>query len=471
MVVLGCIGCNTATRLVTSSESSNITGGILSTSEIVAKVKPSIAHIVGGLIEGTGIIIDSRGYILTNNHVVEEVNSVTVRIQGRNAISAEVEHRNPDLDIAILKCSGYGYPYVTLGSAHSINLGDDVVAIGYPLGSLLGDDPSMSKGIVSAFRNIDHVAYIQTDAPANPGSSGGPLINQYAEVVGIVTWGMSETEGMNFAIDINSIRDYIDDILEQLSGVGLSTKTITQTAVQAQTITRTIIGTTTKTVITTDSGTTAYICPFDNQQFDTLDALKAHLEAVHGIGTTSNPPIITSHGIGPGYDGLCMICHMLGGTDPIPDDGYHPTYDASANQCYNCHLDGSSGIVVPSAVTVTITTTITEPVTVITTITETATPPVTTGDSDIVFTFSGVGERNTPPFSIDTSPWILEYSVNWSGVFTVSLGGDSTSNIILDSLKAGIVYETYIYDKKGSLYFRITSAPSDGEWTLTVIKP
>ncbi|MBN1369109.1 MAG: hypothetical protein JW954_02585 [Dehalococcoidaceae bacterium] len=59
-----------------------------------------------------------------------------------------------------------------------------------------------------------------------------------------------------------------------------------------------------------------------------------------GPPTADNAPAITNHPIGPGYDGLCMICHMLGGTDPIPDDGYHPTYDASANQCYDCHKAG-----------------------------------------------------------------------------------------------------------------------------------
>ena len=111
------------------------------------------------------------------------------------------------------------------------------------------------------------------------------------------------------------------------------------------------------------------------------------------------------------------------------------------------------------------------PTTTVTVTPTTTTPAPTTTTPNIVFSFTGVGERNTPPFAIDTSPWILQYSADWSGFFHVNLEGDSSGGMVSRSVTAGEVYETYIYDQTGSnLYFRIGSAPSDGTWTLTVIK-
>ena len=130
--------------------------------------------------------MDILHHFLTNYHIVENEEDVLVILPGREDVIAEIVYSDPNLDIAIIECPGLNYPFVRLGSIEIPGLGDDVIAIGYPYGSELGDSASISKGVISAFRTIDGIKYIQTDAPANPGSSGGPLVNNYAEVIGIV---------------------------------------------------------------------------------------------------------------------------------------------------------------------------------------------------------------------------------------------------------------------------------------------
>jgi len=411
LIFTSCSSGATATKTITNTKTETIdqttTHEELSTSEIVSRISPAVAHILGDYGAGTGIVIDSRGYILTNNHVVEGEDNLIVRLPDREQVIAEVVYQDPGLDIAIIKCFGTGYPYVPLGSIEELSLGDDVVVIGYPLGSLLGDSASMSKGIVSAFRSIDDVSYIQTDAPANPGSSGGPLVNTYGEVIGIVSWGLAETEGMNFAIEVNNIKTYIEDILQLLIEGGISITTVTQT------ITHTVTADGVTSTVIQILEVTKFVCPVCGTEFDTFSELKAHFDAEHAA---SIPTTVT--------------------------------------------------ITAAPTTTVTVTTTVTEAP-------PTTTPPLTTTTStpNIIFTFTGVGERNTPPFSISTSPWILRYTANWSGTFIVYLKGDSSGTMIALGVTSDEVYETYIYDKTGgTLYFKIASAPSDGEWTITVIE-
>jgi S1-C subfamily serine protease len=187
----------------------------LSTSEIANKISPSVVYIETTYVAGTGIIIDARGYLLTNNHVVEKVDYATVQLPSGVKVQAEVLYRWQTLDLALLKCPDGTYPYLPIGSLEKPSLGDDVIAIGYPSGFELGGSASISKGIISALRTVDGVEYIQTDAAVNPGSSGGPLVNVYGEVIGIVTWGIVETEGMNFAVAVNGVKDNINNIVQQ----------------------------------------------------------------------------------------------------------------------------------------------------------------------------------------------------------------------------------------------------------------
>jgi serine protease Do len=145
---------------------------------------------------GSGLIIASDGYILTNNHVIEDAEKVVVKLPNEdNEYPAKVIGTDPQLDIALIKIDAKGLPIALLGDSDQLEVGEWVVAIGNPFGL----DSSVTSGIVSAKeRSIGQGPYdsfIQTDAKINPGNSGGPLINMRGEVVGINSAIFSESGG------------------------------------------------------------------------------------------------------------------------------------------------------------------------------------------------------------------------------------------------------------------------------------
>ena len=216
-VVLTGANCYSTSLPVTST----LTKAEPSVAQAIQRVSPAVVYIVADdgaeKSAGTGIIIDSEGYILTNNHIVEKSERALVRFPGKQEVLAEIVYRDKSLDLAILKCPGSNYSAVAVGSIEEPTLGEDVIAMGFPSVSAVGTSPSISKGIVSALRTIDGVKCIQTDAALNPGSSGGPLINMNGEVIGINSWRLREGEGMNFAIALNrEVKRHIDSVVAQL---------------------------------------------------------------------------------------------------------------------------------------------------------------------------------------------------------------------------------------------------------------
>jgi S1-C subfamily serine protease len=183
----------------------------------LAKIEPTVVMVEVEEDIGSGMIIDESGYILTNNHVVEGVQSAIVTLKEGGQFPSEVIGRDELRDLAIIKisASGFKFPSVVLGNSDKIETGEEVIAVGYSLG--LGDSTTISKGIISAFRYSDSVRYIQTDAAINPGNSGGPLINLNGEVVGIVTFKFvgEGVEGMGFAIAINDVKPFIAEVREK----------------------------------------------------------------------------------------------------------------------------------------------------------------------------------------------------------------------------------------------------------------
>jgi serine protease Do len=173
---------------------------------------------------GSGLIIASDGYILTNNHVIDNAEKVVVKLSsGDTEYPAKVIGKDPQLDIALIKIDGNGLPTAPLGDSDRLEVGEWVLAIGNPFGL----DSTVTSGIVSAKeRRIGQGPYdsfIQTDAKINPGNSGGPLINMRGEVVGINSALFSETGenmGIGFAIPINMIKE----ILPQLKDKGKVTR-------------------------------------------------------------------------------------------------------------------------------------------------------------------------------------------------------------------------------------------------------
>ncbi len=150
---------------------------------------------------GSGFIISSDGYIITNYHVVEGKKSVNVKLNESLTLNADVIKTDKANDLALLKLQAIDMLPVALGNSDKVEIGEEVIAIGSPLE--LGQ--TVSKGIVSGKRKFEEHVYIQTDVSVNPGNSGGPLINQEGEVIGIVTLKVISKgfEGIAFCIPIN----------------------------------------------------------------------------------------------------------------------------------------------------------------------------------------------------------------------------------------------------------------------------
>ena len=171
---------------------------------------------------GSGFILTTDGYIVTNYHVVENAQTIQVTLYSGAEYTAQYVGGDEDYDIAVLKIDATDLQAVTLGDSDELNVGDHVLAIGNPLGELTF---SMSGGMVSSVNrtiNVDGTPFnmIQTDTSINPGNSGGPLLNSYGEVVGIVSAKYSSTgssgetvEGLGFAIPINDVSSMIQDIM------------------------------------------------------------------------------------------------------------------------------------------------------------------------------------------------------------------------------------------------------------------
>ena len=165
---------------------------------------------------GTGFIIDKEGFILTNNHVVEGTDEITVTLADKREFAAKIIGRDPKTDLALIRIeSGQALPALPLGDSDKLEVGDWVMAIGNPYG--LGH--TVTAGIVSAkYRQIGAGAYdnfIQTDASINPGNSGGPLLNTAGEVIGVNTAIFSQSGGsigIGFATPINMAKDLLPQL-------------------------------------------------------------------------------------------------------------------------------------------------------------------------------------------------------------------------------------------------------------------
>ena len=168
--------------------------------------------------QGSGFIIDSDGYILTNAHVVEGADKVRVQLNNNKEYSAEVIGLDKRTDVALVKIQGEHLPVAKLGDSDQVQVGDWVLAIGSPFGFT----HTATQGIVSAVaRNLprgDYVPFIQTDAAVNPGNSGGPLFNSKGEVIAINSQIYSRSgafNGLAFSIPINVAKNIADQLKDK----------------------------------------------------------------------------------------------------------------------------------------------------------------------------------------------------------------------------------------------------------------
>jgi S1-C subfamily serine protease len=201
-------------------------------------VGPSVVHISargknGRTGTGSGVLFTPDGYLLTNSHVIAGAHSLSASLTGGETFQARLVGDDPATDLAVLQLSAEGLPFANFGTSADLKVGQLVVAIGNPLGF----QATVTAGIVSALgrslrsasgRLIESI--IQTDAPLNPGNSGGPLVDGQARIVGINTAMIGGAQGICFAIGIDTATDVVTRLMKdgkvRRSRLGLSGQTI-----------------------------------------------------------------------------------------------------------------------------------------------------------------------------------------------------------------------------------------------------
>lgn len=201
--------------------------------EVVAKVKDSVVEITTEITKygtfygqyvaqgaGSGVIISEDGYIITNNHVIEDATSIKVRLTDGNTYDAKLIGKDAELDVALLKIEASNLTVAVLGTSSDLNVGETSIAIGNPLGQLGG---TVTHGIISSLnRSIELdgkvMELLQTDAAINPGNSGGGLFDSEGNLIGIVVAKSTNSsdgtslEGLGFAIPIDNIKNVLGDL-------------------------------------------------------------------------------------------------------------------------------------------------------------------------------------------------------------------------------------------------------------------
>ncbi len=236
VVILFLVGAFTscsAVRVGSAAEKTKEMGCTEPIPDIFDRVSPSVVFITTKSINpyqpfdrvthsvASGMIIDSSGLILTNSHVAFDRQTITVTLDDGVSLAAQFVGADPIFDLALLRIplpSSGKLPAAVIGDSDRVRVGDEVLAIGNPLGL----DQTLTRGIVSAINRILPETpfsllepLIQTDAAINPGNSGGPLLNRCGEVIGITTAMMTEAQNIGFAIPINLVKTVQSSLLTQ----------------------------------------------------------------------------------------------------------------------------------------------------------------------------------------------------------------------------------------------------------------
>jgi serine protease Do len=175
---------------------------------------------------GSGFILSSKGYVVTNEHVVRGAEKITVILADGRSFVGKVVGSQQQYDVAILKIEGSRLPQAPLGTSSDLMVGEWAIAIGNPFGFMLNDtQPTVTAGVISATRRDIKAGatgvgiyknMIQTDAAINPGNSGGPLVNARGDVIGVNTFIFTKSggsEGIGFAIPIDAVKRVVDEII------------------------------------------------------------------------------------------------------------------------------------------------------------------------------------------------------------------------------------------------------------------
>lgn len=231
---LGLTSTGTGAAVVNTPYPSLLEGNAGTVVGVAQKVGPSVVKVTSygtarswygrgaaevALGSGSGFIIDARGYVVTNQHVIDRATRVEVTLADQESVSADIVGQDSVMDIAVLKVNKSGLSPVTLGDSDKLQVGELAIVIGNPLGL----DHTVTVGVISALnRSIEDLGelnykVIQTDASINLGNSGGPLVNGAGQVVGITSAKVQATgvEGLGFAIPINTAKSIINELLQK----------------------------------------------------------------------------------------------------------------------------------------------------------------------------------------------------------------------------------------------------------------
>ena len=177
-------------------------------SKVANEVIPGVVSINTDKSAGTGFIVHSSGYIVTNQHVIADAKQISAIDHTGKTYTATIVASDSTKDLALLKVDTDGMSSLELADSDDVTIGSKVIAIGNPLGLSF----SVTEGIVSAIHRQGPnglAAYIQTDVTLNRGNSGGPLINSAGKVIGVNNFKIGEAEGLGFALESNVVRDFI----------------------------------------------------------------------------------------------------------------------------------------------------------------------------------------------------------------------------------------------------------------------
>ncbi|MDG6974828.1 MAG: trypsin-like peptidase domain-containing protein [Nitrososphaerota archaeon] len=210
-------------KLAISGFEGQVTGAVEKVSEsIVSVASTRLERRFFGVVplegQGSGIVLDRRGLIVTNNHVIDGANQVHVSLKDGRTFTGEVVGSDEATDVAVIRLDATDLPAAELGDSEAVRVGQFVLAIGNALA--LPGGPTVSMGVLSAkgrpLPGTDFIfeGLLQTDAAVNPGNSGGPLADLDGRIIGVTTMMIPYAQGMGFAIPINTVKKIADEILE-----------------------------------------------------------------------------------------------------------------------------------------------------------------------------------------------------------------------------------------------------------------
>ena len=190
-----------------------------SLADVIESIQDSVVQIITGGSSGSGFIIRADGLVVTNEHVVGNARTVRVWLTNGRSYEGEVLERDATSDLALVKIGGnQRFEALAIGDPKRVRVGDEGLALGFPLADRIGSDLTVTRGIVSSKRMESGVEQFQTDAAINPGNSGGPLVNNSGEVIGVNTSRIEETSGgrpvanIGFAVSVSELESRLPSL-------------------------------------------------------------------------------------------------------------------------------------------------------------------------------------------------------------------------------------------------------------------